>query len=65
MRPDTTKQYQFKDSEVVKLITTNGQFQAPVKITGSVMKGVLTVSNGFGTEYPDEDTGILKVIGQM
>ncbi|MBV1920800.1 MAG: hypothetical protein KUG73_08965, partial [Pseudomonadales bacterium] len=64
MHPDTARQYQFKDSEVVKLITANGQLQAPVKITDSVMKGVLTVPNGFGTEYPDEDTGILKVIGQ-
>ena len=64
MHPDTAKQHQFNDSEVVKLITAHGHFQAPVKITDSVMKGVLTVPNGFGMEYPDEDTGVLRTIGQ-
>ena len=64
IHPDTAQQHQFKESEVVKLITANGQIQAPIKITDSVLKGVLTVPNGFGAEYPDEDTGILRVIGQ-
>lgn len=64
IHPDTAKQYQFNDNELVKLITVNGQIQAPVKITDSVMKGVLTVPNGFGAEYPDEDTGVLRTAGQ-
>ena len=64
INPDTAKDYQFVDSEVVKLVTAQGVIRAPVKITDSVQKGVLTVPNGFGMEYPDDGTGELMVIGQ-
>jgi len=50
-------------NQLVLLETTKGQAKVPIKIDKSVQKGHVHLPNGFGLEYPENETGKLKPDG--
>ena len=63
MNTDDADQLNLFNGDSVKVESRKGAVELPVKIEAQVQKGHIHIPNGFGTKYPNPDTGKLEQTG--
>lgn len=64
INPITAATLNLTEGERVRLVTAQGEIVSPLKITDTILPGVLSAPHGFGIEYPNAQTGVLETVGQ-
>ena len=62
--PGLAEEIGVKKNDIVILETAVGKLDAPVVISDTMPDKLASIPNGFGMEYPDEETGQLKPVGR-
>lgn len=64
MHTDLAKKLGIKELDMVELSTPQGTLRAPAKLDKKIHRNMIAAPNGFGSAYPNAETGELEVIGQ-